>query len=130
MRRFLFLSSVYFTRTCRVLLACSMFCLPSLVLPSFAKDIEGKLIINGSSTMAPLVSEIGKRFESLHPDTRIDVQTGGSSRGMADVMNGLADIGMVSRALKPEERHLFEHVIAHDGITVILHRKNRSSPHR
>ena len=85
---------------------------------------QGKLVITGSSTMAPLVSEIGKRFEMLHPGTRVDVQTGGSSRGIADAMKGLADIGMVSRALKPQEQHLHGAVIAHDGITIILHQDN------
>jgi len=89
-----------------------------------AEAMEGKLVITGSSTMAPLVLEMGKRFESLHPGTRIDVQTGGSSRGIADVVNGLADIGMASRALKPQEKILFGWVIAHDGITVILHSDN------
>ena len=93
-------------------------------MQSLSKEIEGKLVMSGSSTMAPLVSEMGKRFESLHPGTRIDVQTGGSSRGIAEVMNGLADIGMVSRALKPQEQHLHGSVIAHDGVTIILHRDN------
>ena len=37
-----------------------------------------KLVLTGSSTVAPLATEIGKRFESLHPNVRIDVQTGGS----------------------------------------------------
>jgi ABC-type phosphate transport system substrate-binding protein len=39
-----------------------------------------KLVLTGSSTVAPLASEIAKSFESLHPNVRIDVQTGGSSR--------------------------------------------------
>ena len=81
-------------------------------------------MISGSSTMAPLVSEIGKRFETRHPGIRIDVQTGGSSRGVADVVNGLADIGMASRALKPQEGNLHGSVIAHDGITIIVHTAN------
>jgi phosphate transport system substrate-binding protein len=91
---------------------------------ALAVATQGKLVITGSSTMAPLVSEIGKRFESLHPGTRIDVQTGGSSRGIADTVNGLADIGMVSRALKPQEHALHGATIAHDGITMILHKTN------
>ncbi len=85
---------------------------------------QEKLVISGSSTMAPLVAEIGKRFENLHPGTRVDVQTGGSSRGIADTVNGLADIGMVSRALKPQEHALHGATIAHDGITMILHKDN------
>jgi len=91
---------------------------------TLALATQGKLVITGSSTMAPLVAEIGKRFEAQHPGTRVDVQTGGSSRGLADVMNGLADIGMVSRALKPQEHALHGAIIAHDGITLILHQDN------
>ncbi|MGB0909299.1 MAG: phosphate ABC transporter substrate-binding protein [Nitrospirales bacterium] len=83
-----------------------------------------KLIITGSSTIAPLVSEIGKRFEARHPGIRIDVQTGGSSRGLADTRQGLAHIGMASRALKPSEQDLHGTVIAHDGIGLIVHESN------
>jgi len=39
------------------------------------------MVIPGASTLAPLITEIGKRFESLYPAVRIDVQSGGSSRG-------------------------------------------------
>ena len=35
---------------------------------------EQKLIITGSSTVAPLITEIAKRFEISHPGVRIDVQ--------------------------------------------------------
>lgn len=95
-----------------------------LVVTSLAQAQEGKLVITGSSTMAPLLLEIGKRFEAMHPQTRIDVQTGGSSRGIADTINGLADIGMASRALKPQEKHLYGTAIAHDGIGIIVHTSN------
>ena len=91
---------------------------------SLAQADGHKLVITGSSTMAPLVAEIGKRFETRHPGVRIDVQTGGSSRGIADVIHGVADIGMASRALKSQEQHLHGSVIAQDGITIILHRSN------
>ncbi len=87
--------------------------------------LQGKLVVTGSSTVAPLALEIGKRFEQQHPGVRIDVQTGGSSRGVADARSGLAQIGMVSRALTPEENDLIAHTIAMDGVGVILHRGNR-----
>ncbi|MCP6761302.1 MAG: phosphate ABC transporter substrate-binding protein [Fischerella sp. CENA71] len=87
-------------------------------------QLQGKLVLTGSSTIAPLATEIGKRFESQHPGVRIDVQSGGSSRGIADARQGVADIGMVSRALKPEEKDLKAFSIARDGVTVILHKDN------
>lgn len=85
---------------------------------------DDKLTLTGSSTVAPLILEIGKRFEKLNPGVRVDVQSGGSSRGISDARSGLADIGMVSRALKPEEKDLTPSLIARDGITVILHKSN------
>jgi len=78
------------------------------------------LVITGSSTMAPFVQEIGHRFEDLYPDVRVDVQTGGSTRGIADARTGLANIGMTSRSLNGEEKDLYGVEIARDGICIIL----------
>lgn len=89
-----------------------------------ADQLTGKLVITGASTLAPLIAEIGKRFESLHPKVRVDVQTGGSSRGVADARQGLADIGMVSRAMKDDERDLHAFPVAGDGVCIILHKEN------
>ncbi len=85
---------------------------------------DHQLVLTGSSTVAPLVLEMAKRFESQHPGVRVDVQTGGSSRGIADAMRGLADIGMASRSLREEEYELHAFAIARDGVCVILHRDN------
>jgi len=89
-----------------------------------SNQLNGKLVVTGSSTVAPLIAEMGKQFESLHSNVRIDVQTGGSSRGIADARQGLADIGMVSRAMKDDERDLQAFPVAHDGVCIILHREN------
>jgi len=88
------------------------------------KAQSNKLVLTGASTVAPLASEIGKRFESDHPGVRVDVQTGGSSRGVSDARQGLSDIGMVSRVLKPEEQDLHAFTIARDGVSLILHTDN------
>ncbi|MEA5472291.1 phosphate ABC transporter substrate-binding protein [Spirulina sp. 06S082] len=84
-----------------------------------------KLILTGASTIAPLALSMGQRFEEQNPNIRIDVQTGGSSKGLADAKQGLADIGMVSRALKPEEQagtQVF--LIGLDGIAIVVHAEN------
>lgn len=85
---------------------------------------QGKLVLTGSSTVAPLVAEIAKRYEAQHAGVRIDVQSGGSSRGISDARQGVADIGMISRALKPAEKDLQAFEIAKDGIALILHQDN------
>ncbi|HYI01465.1 substrate-binding domain-containing protein, partial [Hyalangium sp.] len=83
-----------------------------------------KLTLTGSSTIAPLMSEVAKRFEAQNPGIRVDVQTGGSSRGASDARQGLADIGMVSRDLKADEADLEAHAIALDGVAIIVHGTN------
>ncbi len=89
-----------------------------------AERRDRTLVLTGSSTIAPLAAEIGKRFEELHPGRRIDVQSGGSSRGIVDVRQGVADIGLVSRALDTGERDLHAFAVARDGIAPIVHRDN------
>lgn len=115
-------------------LAASSVLIPTLWLQSCAKppvaanqspnQTQGKLVLTGSSTVAPLVSEIAKRYEEQHPGVRIDVQSGGSSRGIADARQSVADIGMVSRTLKDSEKDLQAFTIARDGISVILNKDN------
>ncbi len=88
-------------------------------------ELAGKLTLTGSSTLAPLVAEIGKRFEALHSAVRVDVQSGGTSRGIADARAGTAEIGMVSRELTADERaDLLGHAIARDGVCMIVNAEN------
>lgn len=83
-----------------------------------------RLLITGSSTMCPLIAEIGRRFQELHPEVRVEVQCGGSGRGINDAREGKADIGMASRALTEKERDLYGFPIARDGISLIVHKDN------
>jgi phosphate transport system substrate-binding protein len=83
------------------------------------------VMATGSSTVAPLVADAAQQYEASHPGVRIEVQSGGSSRGISDTTSGVADLGMVSRALKDgEETKLAAHTIARDGVCVIIHRDN------
>lgn len=83
------------------------------------------VLITGSSTLGPLIAAAAERYEKEHPEVRIDVQTGGSSRGIADARRGLAEIGMTSRGLAPSERAgLREHIIARDGVGFVVHTDN------
>lgn len=91
---------------------------------SVTAEEKNKLLITGSSTVAPLVAEMAQRYESLHSDIKIDVQTGGSSRGISDAFRGIVSMGMVSRDLKPKEKELHVTTIARDGIAIIIHADN------
>lgn len=91
---------------------------------AFPSHTSGKLLITGSGTMTPLIREIAKRYEALHPGVKIEVQSGGSSRGISDARTGKADIGMASRALSDKESDLNGFPIARDGVALVLHKDN------
>lgn len=84
-----------------------------------------RLELTGSSTVAPLAAEIARRFEVEHPGVRVDVQTGGSSRGIADARSRLVQVGMVSRELTADEgADLTAHPVARDGVALVVHADN------
>jgi phosphate transport system substrate-binding protein len=84
----------------------------------------GKLVITGSSTMAPLVTEIARRFEARYPGMKVEVRAGGSGKGISDLREGTSTISMASRALLDSEKDLFGFPIARDGVALIVHRDN------
>ncbi len=86
-----------------------------------------KLTLSGSSTLAPLVSEIAKAYEKNNANVQLDVQTGGSSKGLSDCRDGLNDLGMISRPLKPEDGNVRAVPIARDGIAFMLNKTNSLS---
>lgn len=86
-----------------------------------------KFLVTGSSTIAPIVEEVSRLYEKDYPGALIDVQTGGSTRGIVDIRNASSDIGMVSRALKDTEKDVLGYKIGLDGIGVIVHHTNKVS---
>ena len=82
------------------------------------------LRLSGSSTVAPVMLEISKLFEARDDTPRVFVETGGSSKGIADLRKGLTHIAMVSRPLKDSETDLIAYTIAHDGIAALIHADN------
>lgn len=85
-----------------------------------------KLTLTGSSTLAPLMADIAELFEAQNSDCRIDIQTGGSSRGIADAHRGLAHLGMSSRSLyEKENKGVTIYTIAMDGVSFIVNKNNK-----
>jgi phosphate transport system substrate-binding protein len=83
-----------------------------------------RIVLTGSSTMAPLMAAIAKRFQASHSGVEIEVTTGGSDRGVSDARDGLANIGMASRPLRKNEEDLLGFPIARDGICLLVHKAN------
>jgi phosphate transport system substrate-binding protein len=74
--------------------------------------------------MCPMIAAIAERYRAVRPELRIDVQCGGSDRGIKDIQQGNAEIGLVSRTLKPDEKGLFGFPMARDGVSIIVHDSN------
>ncbi len=86
-------------------------------------DISGKVVLAGSTSVAPVVEALADAYTQENPDVHIEVQQTGSSAGISSVLEGVADIGMSSRELTDTEggSGLTDIVIAYDGIAVIVH---------
>ncbi len=67
------------------------------------QTLQGNLTVSGAWAIYPTVVAWAEAFQKIHPHVRIDVSAGGSGKGAADVIAGLADIGMVSRDPDPSE---------------------------
>jgi phosphate transport system substrate-binding protein len=80
----------------------------------------------GSTTVLPLAEELAEAYMAKHPDIKVTTQGGGSSTGIKAVAQGTVDIGAASRELKSNEQTLglIDHVLARDGIVMIVHPSN------
>jgi phosphate transport system substrate-binding protein len=82
------------------------------------------VVLSGSRSMMPLLRDIAARFTEGRPDVRINIEPTSSDRALIDTRQGVADIGMLGRALRPDETGLRGHVLARDGLAVVVHRSN------
>jgi phosphate transport system substrate-binding protein len=76
--------------------------------------------------MEKVANALAEAFMEKNPGVTVDVQLGGSSVGVTDVIAGKVDIGNSSRELKDEEtaQGAVANVICLDGIAVIANPKN------
>lgn len=68
-----------------------------------APELEGTIRVSGAWALYPMMMRWAEEYMKIHPKVRVDVSAGGAGKGAADALAGLVDIGMVSRAIKPEE---------------------------
>jgi phosphate transport system substrate-binding protein len=67
------------------------------------EELHGTIAVSGAFALYPMMTLWAEEFTNLHPDVQFDVQGGGAGKGMTDTLAGAVDIGMISRAIKPEE---------------------------
>jgi phosphate transport system substrate-binding protein len=84
-----------------------------------------RYLVTGASTIAPILQKVAERLEARDPSLRIEVETGGTGRGIKDSKENLNDLGMASRDLTEDEKKDLNPIpIAHDGVALIVHATN------
>ena len=88
--------------------------------------LRGQISLSGAFALYPMAIKWSEEFRKIHPDVRIDVSAGGAGKGIADVLNGMVDIGMVSREIYPEEirRGAIPVSVAKDAVVATVSDKN------
>jgi len=98
-----------------------------------ADPIAGPLTIVGSDTISALVLRWSDAFRRQHPDVRVQIQAPGSASAPIALLEGAADIGMMSRPMSADEAQAFERrfgyaatriAVAHDAIVVFVNPEN------
>jgi len=92
----------------------------------------GKIVQVGSTTVLPIAEAWRKAFNEAHPTAERAVTGGVSGAGIEALTSGTCDIANASRPIKDKEKSSsetagidpVEHVVAHDGIAVIVHPDN------
>jgi len=90
------------------------------------------IVIEGSTTVFPIVQKAAESYMKQHPEVKITVRGGGSGVGIASLIDGTIQIGASSRYIKTNEIARAQSkgvnpkgtVIAMDGLAVIVHPSN------
>ena len=90
-----------------------------------SNQAAGELKIVGSTSVAPLMSELAAAYEGINTHADISVVSSNSADGLTRTMQGECDFGMASRELKDYEKELLNYrLIANDDIVVIVNKDN------
>jgi phosphate transport system substrate-binding protein len=97
-----------------------------------AKALSGKIVIDGSSTVAPISEAIVEGYNKEQSGVNVTVGTSGTGGGFTKFCNGETDISDASRAIKDEEKQACaakgikyqEFRIGLDGLAVVTSSKN------
>jgi phosphate transport system substrate-binding protein len=95
-------------------------------------QLTGRIQVDGSSTVAPLVSLAAERFRMEEPKVRVSVGVSGTGGGFERFCRDETDLSNASRKIKDDERQLceknrvsfFELQVANDGISVVVNNDN------
>lgn len=86
----------------------------------------GKIVVGGSSSVAPLMEKIVEAYKTVNPNAEIEHLTTDSTTGVSGALDGSYTIGLASRELKDSETEAGAKatVLAMDGIAVVVNPEN------
>lgn len=89
-------------------------------------SLQGEITISGAFALYPMVIKWAEEFNKIHPDVKIDISAGGAGKGMTDALSNMADLGMVSRDVYPEElkKGAIEFAVAKDAVVPTININN------
>lgn len=102
----------------------ALFAVLALLCSQCGRGKTKQVQIVGSTSVQPFAEMLAEEFNRSNPGIQVDVQGGGSTAGIQALESGIADIGMCSRSLKPEEAGFTPITVARDAIAIIVHPSN------
>ena len=86
----------------------------------------GKIVVGGSSSVAPLMEKLVEAYKTVNPNAEIEHLTTDSTTGVSGALDGSYTIGLASRELKDSEKEAGAKatVLAMDGIAVVVNPAN------
>jgi len=95
-------------------------------------ELQGKITIDGSSTVFPISEAAASQFQKLFPNVSVNVGVSGTGGGFKRFVKGETDISDASRpidasevdAAKENQVAFVELPVAYDGLTIVVHPSN------
>ena len=93
---------------------------------SQAEQLSGVVNTNGSTSMEKVMQVLIEAFQEQQPNVTVNYTGSGSGAGVTSAIDGTADLGLASRALKSEEEEkgAQANIVALDGVAVVVNPDN------
>ena len=97
-----------------------------------AAKLSGEVVVDGSSTVAPVTQAVAEEFAKENSEVNVSVGISGTGGGFKKFVKGEIDISDASRPIKPEEAEeakkngieYLELKVGLDGLTVVTNKEN------
>ncbi len=89
-------------------------------------QLNGVVNTNGSTSMEKVMQVLIEAFQEQQPNVTVNYTGSGSGAGVTSAIDGTADLGLASRALKSEEegKGAQAHIVALDGVAIVVNPEN------